>query len=953
MRAPTTRVSSFDPSFVIALSLVLLCGAVTAGASPPEQASLVVETGGGVEMAMPLRHTDVVASVSAFVARVEVIQTFGNPFSVSIEAIYKFPLPERAAVDDFLFEVGERRIRGEIHRREEATAIYEQARRAGHAAALLDQERPNVFTQSIANIPPGEDVRVHIFYVERLVYEAGEYRFLFPMVVGPRFFPPSRGAVEQAVNEPGEERLTAPIMRTGQRTGHDIAIAVHLEAGVPIRSVTSASHAIQVERTGISRARVTLAPHDVIPNKDFMLRWNVAAELPEVGVLAHRRDGDGFFALLLQPRAELSAEEAAPKEIIFVLDESGSMSGVPIEMSKRFMRAALRSMGTRDRFNIVRFAGHATVLSPDLLDNTERNVERGLDAVEEMAGSGGTMMLEGFRAALSQPRDLKRMRIVLFLTDGYIGNEAEILDQVRSVRGDARIFTLGIGSSVNHYLLREMAELGQGAYTYVRPNGNEAAAVDRFHGWVTKPYLTDLEIDWGALGVEDVQPARLPDLYAGQTLSVVGRYLWGGSERVILKGRLGGVPWERTVRIALPEASEEHEALASVWGREKIRTLTLEAPMDPVLQAEVTSLALAFRLMSPFTSFVAVDDSRIVSAEGEPIRVEQALPLPEFVSFKGVFGIEGPQPFAAPEEIFRVPGVDKVLIQAMGDIVDVTATMTRRSGSKKKPVNSLSIIGGNYQDVLTAAPGVTDTDGDGNPNVHGARDTILQHRLDGGNINAEMIEELEAITSGASVEFGQAHGGFANVVTRSGLPRERKPSEDIGTSPESDRHFEELALRVLADLADDRALTRSEGLPALTGLLAAQRVNGAFSADARIHELATWALAEVAAAAPDLPWVHDALWRAREFVVDPGAAYRCSVVGAPFEAMPQASLPICSTHVDIRLGEGERDTGHAVALLLPASKQTETMRLISRIVSGLAERRLCGDPTGQEHHVTR
>jgi len=339
------------------------------------------------------------------------------------------------------------------------------------------------------------------------------------------------------------------------------------------------------------------------------------------------------------------------------------------------------------------------------------------------------------------------------------------------------------------------------------------------------------------------------------------------------------------------------------------------------------------------------------------MRVAQPLPLPEFVSFNRVFGTEGPRPLVSDEPIQDITFhqnsevTETIVVEAAGNIVDTASTMTSRRGSRKKTVEELPVIGANLQNVLTTAPGITDSDG--NRNVHGARDTGLQTRTDGGNMtdpasgvfgqyNADFIEELEAITSGVSAEFGRADGGFANIVTRSGS--HHASEKDLASALEAELHLEALSLRVLADLADDQTLTRSEGIPALAGLVAAQHVNGGISRVARIHELVTWALAEAAGAAPDLPWVRDALWRAREFVLDPGAPYRCSVVRAPAEAAPAASFPVCAGPGS-GPGEDERDTTHEVALLLPASNRPESMRLVSRIVSGLAGRRLCGDLT--------
>lgn len=943
---------------LFSLSILLLQHAPAAAPLDvtPGQGTMQLTNAAGDRVSMPLRHTDVRVEVTGFVARVEVIQTFGNPFDSPIEATYVFPLPERAAVDDFLLEVRKRHVRGEIRRREEARAAFESARAAGYTASLLDQQRPNIFLQSVTNIPPGEDVRIHLRYIDILHFADGAYRFLYPMVVGPRYTPTRIGQPGGAAGD------TVSFLRPGSRPGNDIAVTIDIDSGVPIRALTSTSHKVNVTTLGVHRARVTLAPDDAIPNKDLMVQWQVAGEMPEIGLLAHRTHDEGFFALLIQPKAEVAADEAAPKEIIFVLDQSGSMSGLPIEMSKKFMRLALQSLGARDRFNIVRFDGAATVLAPEPLDNTQANVRLGLEAVESMEGSGGTEMLAGFESALTQPRDPRCIRIIFFLTDGLIGNEEEIFELLRKRRGDARIFALGVGTAVNHHLLRGMSDIGHGAYQYIRPDGREATAVEQFQRWVTKPYLTDLEIDWGGLRVEDVQPSRLPDLYSGQTLSLVGRYLWGGSDTLIIRGRLGGVPWEKQVGLTLPEHAEDHAALASVWARHRIQDLLMEvgASAGPEIEAQVTSLALAFRLMSPFTSFVAVDESVVVNPDGNPLLVRQRLPLPELASFEGCFGANGPgraEPLVIPLQAgnggavggpaaiggvvrdsqgIAIPGIlvhidsghQGVSRQTISDlegaysqeslpagddyflrinhagfasieigpltlsarvstVLDITlrseeeTTETIIVESKGRLLDTeygasasdgLPIIGHNYQDVLSTAPGATDNDDN---TVHGARDTGLDYRLDGANavdpitgtfgqnLVGDSIEDLEVVTSGAAAEYGKAQGGFGGVSPHLGSippppPRPRK---------QSPRSIEEAALRVLADLADDGRLSRSEGMPALAGLLGAQYSDGGFSASIRVQSLATWALTTAAASEPGLRWLPEAARDAALFLM--------------------------------------------------------------------------------------
>jgi Ca-activated chloride channel homolog len=930
----TVGISSSTVAQSLALFLLLTpmrpAGASTSDALPPGQGTLQATIASGRMVTMPLRKTVVHAEISGFVARVDVAQTFGNPLKSAIEVRYLFPLPERAAVDDFLLEVGERRIRGEIRRRDEARNIYETARAAGFTTSLLDQERPNIFTQSVANIPPGEEVTVHLRYIDILPYVDGAYRLLYPMVVGPRYSPRSRLSAD---GEPDPLYL-----RPGFRPGNEIEVTVDLDAGVPIRSVESESHRIAVTRPGISRAQVTLDPVDRLPNKDLMLRWEVAGELPEVGLLAHRAEDEGFFALMVQPKAEISAEEAAPKEIIFVLDQSGSMSGLPIGMSKRFMRLALETLGSRDRFNIVRFDSSAFALAAEPLPNTPGNVRRGLAAVSEMEGSGGTEMLAGFDAAFTQPHETGCIRIVLFLTDGYIGNEEDIFRVIRERRGDARIFTLGIGSSVNHHLLRGMAELGHGAYQYVRPDGHEKEAVERFQRWVTKPYLTDLEIDWGSLRVEDVNPSRLPDLYSGQTLSMVGRYLWGGTDTLIIRGRLGGLPWEKQVEVTLPENSGDHAALASIWARQRINELLMQPGpgSQPELEAQVTSLALAFRLMSPFTSFVAVDDSVVVNPGGEPVRLDQPLPMPELVSFTGCFGHEGPgraEPLWLPEEdappggtasdIARVrdEGVAPAGQAALQGMVQDTAgegvpgaVLVLRLSSLCPRRTYVSDIEGRYI-MPGLAPGtdyIVRVDYPGYAAVEvgplelpEGRSTRVDITLRSESEVTEFIvveASADVITVQSSMTTYSAEpsrsAGMHDTADEGNPPGFRldggnvgdMPSATFGQSLNSDiideidtggpahrwatarsRLFmtaaiEEASLRVLADLADDGRLSRSEGVPAIVGLLAAQHSDGGFSPSVRLQAIATWALAAAAASEPDLPWVPEAAHKAAVFL---------------------------------------------------------------------------------------
>src|SRR5215475_2345279 len=318
----------------------------------------------------PLKHTDVKAEVSGSLARVTVTQEFHNPFQEKIEAVYVFPLPQSAAVDDMTMIVGDRTVKGKIKRREEAQAIYEAAREAGQTAGLLDQERPNIFTQSVANIAPGAEVKITISYVEFLKYEDGTCEFVFPMVVAPRYVPgqpigkQGGGWAPDTNKVPDASRITPQIAPQYTRAGHDISIEVKLDAGVPIDELKSTLHEIDVTRLDQHRAIVRLKDQAAIPNKDFILKFGVAGGKISDAVMTHRGAQGGFFTLMLQPPERVIAADVAPKELVFVLDTSGSMSGFPIEKAKETMKLALDNLYPEDTFNLITFSGDTHILFP-------------------------------------------------------------------------------------------------------------------------------------------------------------------------------------------------------------------------------------------------------------------------------------------------------------------------------------------------------------------------------------------------------------------------------------------------------------------------------------------------------------------------------------------------------------------------------------------------------------
>ena len=576
-----------------------------------------IDRDGQMDAPCPLEHTAVTAEVQGPVARVKVRQIFRNPTSTPMEAIYTFPLAAGGAVDEMTLRIGDRVVKGRVKRKEEARAIYDAARRQGKLAGLLDQSRPNVFVQSVANIPPNAKVEVEIQYVETLRYEAGRYEFVFPMVVGPRYSPKhNAGAFQNPV-----------YAAQGTRAGHDISLSLKLDAGLPVDAVDSTTHEVVVESRTAAGAFIKLRNQKEIPNKDFILRWDVAGRKINDALLSHRgRDGQGYFTFVLAPPDQPAREDITPKELVFVIDTSGSMHGFPLEKAKEAMTAAIDGLNPRDRFNLITFSGDTHVLFPAPVAATRENIA---DAKQFLAGrrsGGGTEMMKAIRASLAPSGSREHVRVVCFITDGYVGNEAEIIAEIRR-HPEARVFGFGVGSSVNRHLLDQMSLHGRGEVEYVGLQDDGSAAAKRFHARVQAPLLTDIQLSFQGVAVEEVYPRRVPDLFSAKPVVVTGRYRNGGSGTVKITGRMGGHPFERVVAVEL-SATAQREGIRSLWARTKVGELSVD---DMAKHKEaITELGLQYAILTPFTSFVAVEEQTISEA-GKLRTVEVPVEVPEGV----------------------------------------------------------------------------------------------------------------------------------------------------------------------------------------------------------------------------------------------------------------------------------------------------------------------------------
>ncbi len=665
----------------------------------------VLDEGGKLKGLCPLKHTDVTVEISGFLSRVNVTQEFENPFKEKIEAVYVFPLPASAAVDDMTMTVGERVVRGKILRREEAQAVYDAAKSGGQVASLLNQERPNIFTQSVANILPGERIRITISYLETLKYEAGSYEFSFPMVVGPRYMPgeatgrQGSGVSPDTTQVPDASRISPKLVAEGMRSGHDISLDIMLDAGVPIDVIKGKSQEVELERLSAHSAHVRLKSSSMIPNKDFILTYNVAGKSIQDALLAHRSEKGGYFTLILQPPERITVADVMPKELVFVLDTSGSMSGFPIEKAKETMKLALDGLYPADTFNLITFAGDTRILFPTPVRATPANLKKAQDFLSATSGNGGTEMMKAIKAALDASDSQDHVRIVCFMTDGYVGNDMEIISEVQK-HPNARVFAFGIGSSVNRFLLDKMSEYGRGEVEYVALNDDGSAAARRFHERVRNPLLTDISVDWNGLPVSDIYPQRIPDLFGAKPVILTGRYTAAGRGMIRLKGKMSGREFVREIAVDFPETESQHNVLSSLWARSRIDDLMgqdyngmQQGAMKPELKETITNLGLEYRLMTQFTSFVAVEEM-IVTDGGQPRRIDVPVEVPEGVNRDALIGAG--DPMSRPSATLQSPVTNLASFRLSAGALNpaARAQIVAKSGTSSAKSTSQRAAGG-------------------------------------------------------------------------------------------------------------------------------------------------------------------------------------------------------------------------------------------------------------------
>lgn len=583
---------------------------------------------------IPLKHTEATVNVSGVIANVKVEQVYVNEGESVIEAIYVFPGSTQAAVHGMTMQIGERRIEAKINEKEQARKAYEQAKSDGKTASLLEQQRPNVFQMNVANILPGDTLKVELRYTELLVPTDGVYNFVYPTVVGPRY----QGDPGLALASAGESWVSNPYQKEGDAPLYTLKISGTINAGMPIKQAVCNTHSLNIKFNGPNKAVFSSGTDELAGgNKDVILKYQLRGNKVESGVLLFEGEKENFFLAMMEPPKQVKPEQIPPREYIFVVDVSGSMNGFPLTVSKKLMEELLSDLRPVDRFNVLLFASGNSVLAKQSLPATQDNINKAIRLIDNQHGSGGTEMLPALKEALAMPHEEGISRTMIIATDGYISFDREAIDLIRNNLGEANFFAFGIGSSVNRYLIEGMAHAGKGEPFVLTSESDAKKGAKKFRTYIESPVLTDIKIELSGIQAYDVEPMNVPDVFAERPVIIFGKYKGSAYGKLKITGTSGEGKYAKEMPIELVFASADNEALKYLWARKRIQLLDDFAQFGRTdeTKKEVTDLGLKYNLLTQYTSFVAID-SEVRNKDGKQTTVVQPLPLPEGVSDKAV-----------------------------------------------------------------------------------------------------------------------------------------------------------------------------------------------------------------------------------------------------------------------------------------------------------------------------
>lgn len=578
--------------------------------------------------AMPLEANKAEVYISGIIADVTLTQTYRNNSDSIIEALYVFPGSAQSAVYDMEMQIGSRIVKAELKEKEEARKTYERAKKEGKRASLLEQHRPNVFQMNVANILPGERIQVRLKYTEKLVPNNGDYQFVLPTVVGPRYH-------EKDGDNPATF-VSMPYKKEKLKPSYTYDIDVYLQAGQAIQKISSYTHSIDINKFNDKIAHIALNDAELYAgNKDFVLNYRLADNHISSGLLLYEDDEENFFLANIQPPNIITDAQMPAKEYIFIVDISGSMNGFPLEVSKKLMKDLLKSLKPTDKFNVMLFAGTSYMFSDTSMLAVDKNIDEVVENLEQKQGSGSTRLLQALQKAIALPRVNGGLsRSLVLVTDGYITVEKESFELIRNNLDKANVFAFGIGSSTNRFLIEGLANVGQGLPFIVEQEELACDIAEQFKNYISTPSLSNITVKYEGFDAYEVEPRSIPDLLGERPINILGKWKGKPSGRIVIDGYFAGSKYTQSINIGEYAPDSKNKALSLLWAREKIRLMDdyRKIMYSDEHKNSIIDLSLKYNLLSAYTSFVAVDYEQVREGNKSIRKVKQALPLPEGVS---------------------------------------------------------------------------------------------------------------------------------------------------------------------------------------------------------------------------------------------------------------------------------------------------------------------------------
>ncbi|MDL2223950.1 TonB family protein [Bacteroidales bacterium OttesenSCG-928-M06] len=582
---------------------------------------------------LPLKETSVKANIIGVIADVTVKQVYVNSGQNTLEAIYTFPLSTKAAVYGMQMTIGSRIVTAKIEEKEKAREDYEKAKSEGKRASLLEQSRPNVFTMNVSNIIVGDTIVVELKYTELLVPEKGLYSFIYPTVVGPRYSNKSKQTAEV-----DDGFVATPYTKSGEEPSYDFNFELEVNTGIPIQNINSTTHKMNISHPELSKAIVKLSPEETKGgNKDVIVTYSLQGDKIESGLLLYEGEDENFFLMMVQPPKKVLKEDIPPREYIFIVDVSGSMHGFPLNVAKKLMRNLIVNLNPEDKFNVILFSLNTGIFSPNSVYATAENVERASRYIDSHDGGGDTQLIKALEDAYALPRpDADLSRTFVIVTDGYVDVEREAFELIRKNSGNTNVFSFGIGSGINRYLIEGMAFMGSGEPLVITEERGADKQAEAFRTYINTPALTQIKMNYGSFQAYDVEPVSIPDMLAERPVVVFGKYKGNPTGKITLSGKVGRKTYKQSFDLSKIGPDKENSAIRYLWARERIKLLDYYVSDyaekgDKDVQT-ITQLGLKYNLMTNYTSFIAIDEQVVRDENGNLVTVKQALPLPEGVS---------------------------------------------------------------------------------------------------------------------------------------------------------------------------------------------------------------------------------------------------------------------------------------------------------------------------------